>query len=279
MSLTRRNFLKATAAAGVAAPFFVPQTAFGANETINIGVVGLGIRGLHEHIPRFAKQPNVKVIAVADPDMARTNAAVKKIETDFAQKADGYADMRKMFARKDIDAVSNATMNHWHGLSTIWACEEGKHVYCEKPLSHFIWEGRQMVNAAKKYKRLVQHGTQNRSRQSTLDAMEYVKSGKIGKINYITAFANKPRTSIGKRTEPLPIPDTVDYDLWCGPAGADPVYRDRLQYDCSFTWNMGDGESLNQGVHEIDVARWLLGINELPRRVISMGGRFVWDDT
>ena len=278
MILTRRNFMKATAAVGVAAPFFVPQSAFGANETVAVGIVGLGIRGAGEHLPRFARQANVKVVAMADPDMARTNAAVKKLETDFAQKADGYADMRKMFERKDIDAIGNATMNYWHGLATIWACEAGKHVYCEKPLSHFIWEGRQMVNAAEKYNRLVQCGTQNRSRQSTHDAMEYVKSGKLGKIKYITAFANKPRGHIGKRAEPLPIPATVDYDLWCGPAQDGPVYRNNLQYDCSFTWNMGDGESANQGVHEIDIARWVLGINELPRRVISLGGRFVWDD-
>lgn len=263
---------------GVAVPFFVPQTAFGANETINVGIVGLGVRGAGTHIPQFAKQQNVKVVALADPDMARTDAAVKKLEKDFAQKADGYADMRKIFERNDVDVVGNATMNYWHGLGTIWACEAGKHVYCEKPLSHFIWEGRQMVNAAAKYKRIVQCGTQKRSWQSTRDAVEYVKSGKIGKIKYITAFANKMRTSIGKRTEPLPIPETVDYDLWCGPAKDGPIYRDRLQYDCSFTWNMGDGESSNQGVHEIDMARWVLGVNEMPQRVISMGGRFVWDD-
>ena len=277
MTFSRRTFLKA-AAVGIAAPIFVPQTAFGANETVNIGIVGLGVRGAGEHLPRFAKQSNVKVVALADPDMTRTDAAVAKLEKEFSQKADGYADMRKIFERQDVDAVGNATMNYWHGLGTIWACEAGKHVYCEKPLSHFIWEGRQMVRAAEKYNRIVQCGTQNRSRQSTLDAMEYIKSGKHGKIQCITAFANKPRTSVGKRTEPLPIPPTVDYDLWCGPAKDGPVYRDRLQYDCSFTWNMGDGESANQGVHEIDVARWLLGINTLPRRVLSMGGRFVWDD-
>ena len=280
MSISRRNFLKTSALASmvVATPYLVPKSAFGANETVTVGIVGLGIRGAYEHLPRFAKLPNVKVVALADADMARTDAAVKKLEMDFGQKADGYADMRKIFDRKDIDAIGNATMNYWHGLATIWACQADKHVYCEKPLSHFIWEGRQMVKAAEKYNRIVQCGTQNRSRQSTRDIMEYIKSGQLGKIKYVTAFANKPRTSVGKRTEPLPIPPTVDYDLWCGPAKDGPVYRNNLQYDCSFTWNMGDGESANQGVHEIDIARWVLGINELPRRVISFGGRFVWDD-
>ena len=162
--------------------------------------------------------------------------------------------MRKMFERKEIVAISNATMQYWHGLSTIWACQAGKHVYCEKPLSHFIWEGRQMVNAARKYNRLVQCGVQQRSRQSTKDAIAWIRAGNLGKILYITCFANKPRVSCGKRTTPLVIPDYVDYDLWCGPARKEPIFRDRLQYDCSFTWNMGDGESCNQGVHEIDGA-------------------------
>ena len=180
--------------------------------------------------------------------------------------------------RKDFDVVSVATMQYWHALPTIWACETGRHVYVEKPLAHFIWEGRQMVNAARKYNRLVQVGTQARSRDTDRQTIDYIRSGQLGKIQYIVCFANKARTPIGKRTEPLPIPETLDYDLWCGPARKEPIYRDRIQYDCSFTWNMGDGESCNQGVHEIDVARWLLGETTLPRRVMSIGGRFVFND-
>jgi len=171
-----------------------------------------------------------------------------------------------------------ATMQYWHALPTIWACQAGLHVYVEKPLAHFMWEGRQMVSAARKHNRMVQVGTQARSRRTDRQAIEYVRSGQLGKIQYVVCFANKARNSIGKRTEPLPIPDYVDYELWCGPARKEPIYRDRLQYDCSFTWNMGDGESCNQGVHEIDAARWLLGETGLPRRVMSVGGRFVWGD-
>jgi predicted dehydrogenase len=135
-----------------------------------------------------------------------------------------------------------------------------------------------MVNAARKYDRIVQVGTQSRSRDSIAQAIQWIREGNLGKIQYLTAFANKPRTSCGKRATPLPIPDSVDYDLWCGPAKKLPIYRDRLQYDCSFDWNTGDGESCNQGVHEVDVARWCLGESQLPTRVMSIGGRFLFND-
>jgi predicted dehydrogenase len=179
---------------------------------------------------------------------------------------------------KNFDAVAVATMQYWHALPTIWACQTGRDVYVEKPLAHFIWEGQQMVQAARKYNRLVQIGTQARSRDTDQQVIPYLRSGQLGKIQYIVCFANKGRTSIGKRKEPLPIPEYVDYELWCGPARKEPIFRDRLQYDCSFTWNMGDGESCNQGVHELDVARWLMGETGLPRRVMSIGGRFVFKD-
>jgi predicted dehydrogenase len=171
-----------------------------------------------------------------------------------------------------------ATMQYWHALPTIWACQAGKHVYCEKPLSHFIWEGEQMVKAARKYNRLVQVGTQLRSSKTVHQAVDYIHRGELGKIKYIVSFANKARVPIGNRNEPLPIPKTLDYELWCGPARKEPIYRDNIQYDCSFTWNMGDGESTNQGTHEIDTARWVLGEDRLPRRVMSIGGRFCFND-
>jgi len=135
-----------------------------------------------------------------------------------------------------------------------------------------------MVNAARRYNRIVQCGTQRRSQSSIAKAIQWIREGNLGRLRYITAFANKSRSSCGKRDTPLPIPDTIDYDAWCGPAKKLPIYRDRLQYDCSFDWNTGDGESCNQGVHEVDVARWCLGEKMLPRRVISIGGRFVFND-
>ena len=281
MSLTRRNFLKisALASAAVASPLLVPKSAFGANDTMHVGIVGLGGRGIGSHVPELSALPNVKVVALADPDKPRMAAAGKWMQDNhYLHQVGQYEDFREMYDRNDIQAVSIATMNYWHGLNTIWACQAGKHVFVEKPLAHFIWEGRQMVNAARKYDRIVQHGTQLRSLGAVRDAVAWIQAGNLGKINYITAYANKPRVPIGNRTEPLPLPEGFNYDLWCGPAQDGPIYRDRLQYDCSFTWNMGDGESLNQGVHQIDVARWVLGIEEMPRRVISLGGRFLFND-
>ena len=207
--------------------------------------------------------------------MAKT---AQGIEKNYGNRPAQFADVRKLLESREIDAVSVATMQYWHALITIWACQAGRHVYVEKPLAHFIWEGRQMVNAARKYDRLVQVGTQSRSRDTDRQTIDYIRSGALGKIQYIVCFANKLRVPIGKRSQPLPLPPTLDYELWCGPARKEPIYRDRLQYDCSFTWNMGDGESCNQGVHEIDVARWLLGETGLPRRVMSVGGRFVFND-
>lgn len=279
MVLNRRQFVKQTAtlAAAIGFPMVAHRRVLGANDEIRMAVVGLGVRG-GVHIGAFGAQPGVRLVAVCDPDRVRLEAAAKGIESRYGNKPEQVVDVRRLMDQKDLDAVSVATMQHWHSLPTIWACQTGRHVYVEKPLAHFIWEGRQMVNAARKYNRLVQVGTQARSRDTDRQTIDYLRSGQLGKIQYIVCFANKARTSIGKRSEPLPIPETLDYDLWCGPARKEPIYRDRIQYDCSFTWNMGDGESCNQGVHEVDVARWLLGETGLPRRVMSLGGRFVFND-
>jgi predicted dehydrogenase len=275
--VTRRDFVKGAFIAGVAAalPYSRVQ---GANDRIRVGLIGCGGRGRGTHIPSFEGQKGVTIVALSDADRQRMAEAAEMIESKYGHRVEQYVDMRKIFDRKDIDVIANATQNYWHGLSTIWACQAGKHVYVEKPLSHYIWEGRQMVNAARKYNRIVQCGTQRRSQSSIAEAIQWIHEGNLGRIRYITAFANKARSSCGRRDIPLPIPDTIDYDLWCGPAKKVPIYRDRLQYDCSFDWNTGDGESCNQGVHEVDVARWCLGEKMLARQVMSIGGRFLFDD-
>jgi len=276
-AITRRGFMKSAVVGG--AIMILPSTGVrGANDRIRVGLIGCGGRGTGAHLPGFARLPGVVVVAVSDADKERMAGAAKAIESKYGNKAEQYVDMRRLLDRKDIDVIANATQNYWHGLSTIWACQAGKHVYVEKPLSHYIWEGRQMVNAARKYNRIVQCGTQHRSEAHFIEAIQWIRAGNFGAIKHIVAFANKRRSSCGKRKTPLPISETIDYDLWCGPAKKVPVYRDRLQYDCSFDWNTGDGESCNQGVHEVDVARWCLGEKGLPRRVISLGGRFVFHD-
>ena len=279
MSLTRRQFLRrsSVAAAGLALPMVANSRVLGANDEIRIAVLGCGVRG-GAHVTAFGRQAGVRIAAVCDPDRERLAAFGKRVEASFGNRPAEVVDVRQLMDRKDFDVLAVATMQYWHSLPTIWACETGRHVFVEKPLAHFIWEGRQMVHAARKYNRLVQIGTQARSRETDQQVIDYIRSGELGKIRYIVCFANKARTSIGKRSEPLPIPETLDYELFCGPARKEPIYRDRIQYDCSFTWNMGDGESCNQGVHEVDVARWLLGETTLPRRVMSIGGRFVFND-
>jgi len=254
------------------------SSVIGSNDEIRIAVVGCGVRGAGSHIPSFGRLPGVKIVAVCDPDRERMSGAAQKVATTFNNKPAEVHDIRKLMERKDFDAVSIATMQYWHSLPTIWACETGRHVFVEKPLAHFIWEGRQMVNAARKYDRIVQVGTQNRSITAYEEMAQWLKEGHLGKVLYATCFCSKPRQSIGKRSEPLPIPKTLDYDIWCGYADNGPVFRDRIQYDCSFTWDKGDGESVNQGVHEVDIARWILGYTGLPRRTMSLGGRFLFDD-
>ncbi len=279
MNLNRRSFLAGSlaATAGLAAPRVASSRVLGANDTIRVGVMGCGIRGRH-HIDRFARQSGVSVTAICDPDRDRLATSAAAIGERYGNQPEGFIDVREMIENGPIDVLAVATMQYWHALPTIWACQAGKDVYVEKPLAHFIVEGQRMVQAARKYDRLVQIGTQYRALKSCRDTIEFLQQGGLGKIEYVVAFANKPRTSIGNRDTPLPIPESLDYDRWCGPADDGPVFRDRLQYDCSFTWDKGDGESCNQGIHEIDVARWLLQEPGLPRRTISVGGRFTFDD-
>ena len=280
MTITRRQFVtrSAATAGAVGMPLVASPPAWGANEEIRVGIVGLGGRGVGAHVPGFQNQPGVKVVAIADVDQQRLDSAADLIQSKYGHQVERFTDMRQMFERKDIDVIGNATQNYWHALSTIWACQAGKHVYVEKPLSHYIAEGRQMIAAARKYDRIVQCGTQHRSEAKFPQTIEWIRAGHLGKITYVTAFANKPRATCGRRETPLPIPEYVDYDRWCGPAKKLELYRNQLQYDCSFDWNTGDGESCNQGVHEVDVARWCLGETKLPQRVMSIGGRFAFDD-
>lgn len=279
-STTRRDFLKCSmvVSAATAFPLLVPSTVFGANGRIRMAVIGLGQRGVPGHITGFGKEDGVEIVAICDPDRARLERAAGLTKDWYGRDVDTYTDMREVFARSDIDAVSIANHVYWHALSTIWACEAGKHVFVEKPASHYIWEGRQMVNAARKYDRIVQCGTQTRSSRAIQDAIQWTGEGHLGKIKRIYAFSAEDVGSAGKRNTPLEIPDTIDYDLWCGPAKKLPIYRNHLHSDCRLDWNTGGGETVDQGTHELDIARMWLGDDSLPRRTMSIGGRFKYDD-
>ncbi len=189
-----------------------------------------------------------------------------------------YVDVRKLLDDKSIDAVAIATPNHWHALATIWACQAGKDVYVEKPFSYNIWEGRQMVAAARKYGRMVQVGTQSRSSEVLRQAFDYLHSGEIGPIRCAHAIVYRAREGIGKVDAPMPVPSTVDYDLWCGPAPKAPLRRKQLHYEWHWFWSTGNGEIGNNGAHFIDVCRWALGQDKPPPRAVSIGGRFAFHD-
>ncbi len=276
--LTRRDFLKNTMAAGVASVFASPYSrVLGANDDIRLAVVGTGGQGSN-HMDYFNKLPGVRVVAICDVDKSHLDSSASKFEKKYGQKLTTYADVRRLLEDKSIDAITSATPNHWHSLVTVWACQAGKDVYIEKPVSHEIWEGRKMVEAARKYNRIVQAGTQRRSSEAYRNAFEYINQGNIGKILWVRGLCYKVRNSIGKVSGPQPIPQSCDYNLWCGPADREPLMRKSLHYDWHWVWNTGCGDIGNQGAHEMDEARWALGQKGLPQRVISIGGRFGYDD-
>jgi predicted dehydrogenase len=275
--LTRRDFLKSTMAAGVAMTLAAPYSKIrGANNDIRLAVVGTGGQG-SGHIRTFGRIPGVRIVAICDADKSHLENHLENFKKNN-QDVTGYTDVRKLLDDKNIDVISSATPNHWHSLVTILACQAGKDVYIEKPASHEIWEGRKMVEAARKYNRIVQVGTQRRSSEAYQNAYEYIQKGNIGKILWARGFCYKPRNSIGRVNGPQPIPESVDYNLWCGPADMVPLMRQRLHYDWHWVWNTGNGDIGNQGVHEMDEARWGLGQKGLPARVISIGGRFGYVD-
>ncbi len=283
---SRRQFLRASAFTGVGAVsgmFAFPGLlhSASANEEVRLGVIGIRSQG-NGHIGRFQKLKGVKVVALCDPDskiLAQRLEEVKKAqETSGTADVQGYADIRKMLERKDVDAVVIATPNHWHALAAIWACQAGKHVYVEKPVSHSIWEGRKIVEAARKYKRVVQAGTQQRSCLAVQEAARDVQGGKYGKVLWVHCSKLESRKTIDKVTSPQPVPEHIDYNLWAGPAPMTPVMRKQFHYDWHWQWPWGDGEMGNWGIHYIDDVRHILGWKDIPTKVIAAGGRFLWDD-
>ena len=216
-------------------------------------------------------------MALCDVDRTVLDREVKKCR-DAGESVAPYTDLRQLLENPDIDAVSIATPNHWHALAAIWAIQAGKDVYVEKPVSHNVWEGRQIVKAARRYQRIVQTGTQSRSSRSIIEAIAWLREGHLGKLRCVHAMCYKPRPSIGQVDGPQPIPAGVDYDLWSGPAPKEPLMRKRLHYDWHWVWPTGNGDLGNQGIHQMDLARWVLGEPGLSPRVLSVGGRLGYVD-
>jgi predicted dehydrogenase len=286
--LNRRDFLKDSAlSAALLAEASLLGKATAAEEkaaakketgdALRVAVVGVNSRG-KAHVQGFAGQHGCVVTTICDADEAVVGGAMKSAEKAQGKMPKYVQDIRKVVEDKDIDIISIATPNHWHALAAIWALQNGKDVYVEKPVSHNVSEGRRIVEAARKYNKICQTGTQSRSGIGLREAMEYLHSGKMGKVTLARGLCYKPRGSIGKVNGEGKIPATVDYDLWCGPAPKHPLHREKLHYDWHWQWETGNGDLGNQGIHEMDKARWGLGKNTLPNSVVSVGGRFGYID-
>jgi predicted dehydrogenase len=285
-SFTRRDFLSTSGktvagltAASVLASCQKAQVApvkstgvIGANDRINVAVVGINSRG-NAHIEEFAGIPNVRIKTICDIDERLFAKRVKAVQDKHGYAPATEWDMRKVLDDPEIDAVTFGTPNHWHALGTIWACQAGKHVYVEKPSSHNVWEGRKMIEAARKYNRIVEVGFQNRSIQNVRNAMKFLRDGGIGDVYMAKGMCYKPRDAFKTYPDSAP-PADVHYDEWVGPAEFYPFNEGKFHYNWHWHWNTGNGDIGNQGPHQFDVARWGLNKDEHPVKIRSFGGYY-----
>jgi predicted dehydrogenase len=277
--LNRAAILSAAAAAGgvSVAPSTATAAQRSANDKLRVAVVGVRSRGM-AHVSGFLGKNNCEITTVCDCDSDVIKSAMTRITEKQGKAPKFVQDFRKVVEDKDVDVVSIATPNHWHALMAIWAMQNGKDVYCEKPMTHNVREGAIMAAVAKKTGRVCQVGTQSRSNPGMRDAINYVQT-KLGKVDLAIGLCYKNRPSIGKVDGPQKPPSTMDYDLWCGPAPLEMPHRNvknngTVHYDWHWIWNYGNGDLGNQGVHEMDKARWGLGQTTMPNSAVSVGGRF-----
>jgi predicted dehydrogenase len=277
--LNRRDFLS-NGAAGVAALGTIsllarPERVLGANNRVRVAICGVHSRG-NNHLENYSKIQNVQIAALCDIDESVLAKRVAQMEKMGLPKPATFTDVRKLLEDKSIDAISIATPNHWHTLIGIWACQAGKDVYVEKPCSHNLWEGQQLVKASQRYNRIIQHGTQIRSSAAVREMVQKMKDGLIGETYMARGLCYKWRDTIG-RAAVEPVPAGVDYDLWTGPAPVHAFTKNRFHYNWHWNWTYGNGDLGNQGVHQVDVARWGMGLG-FPNKVSAMGGHFMFDD-
>jgi predicted dehydrogenase len=288
MTPSRRQFLEDSLFAAVAAlaggtrcSWAEPATkqeAVGNSPLDRLGIAVIGLRGRGgSHLAAFSRCPNTEILYVCDPDAVVAACRAEQVERRQNRQPTIAEDLRKVLDDPRVDVVSIATPNHWHALAAIWAMQAGKDVYVEKPVSHNVSEGRLMVQAARKYGRICQAGTQCRSNPANREAMAFLHAGELGAVRLARGLCYKRRRAIGARGR-YEVPPAVDYDLWLGPAPPAPLTRPKLHYDWNWQWPYGNGELGNQGVHQMDLARWGLGLNRLSDRVLSYGGRFGYRD-
>jgi predicted dehydrogenase len=269
--LDRRDLLKGA----VVASLLAPSRVLGANDRVRVAVIGMRGRGF-DHIKRLKELPNVEIAAVCDIDENVTAKRLADFEGFGLRKPATFVDVRKLLEDKSIDAVTIATPNHWHSLMGIWACQAGKDAYVEKPCSHNWWEGKQLVAATKKYNRIVQIGMQSRSSIGLNEAVNHLRSGLIGDVYLSRGLCYKWRDTIGKKPRQA-VPQGAHYDLWLGPAPDRGFTMNRFHYTWHWFWDTGNGDIGNQGIHEVDIARWGLGV-KFPNKVSAMGGHVMFDD-
>lgn len=278
--INRRTFLRTASVAGTSLVLSPSLSAGGfykgsPNDKVVIAIMGTNSRGAFL-AKNFANIPNTEIAYICDVDekvLAKTCASVEK---QTGKKPQGVTDIRKLLEKKDFDALVIAAPDHWHAPATIMGCQAGKHVYVEKPCSHNPREGEMAVEAARKYNRLVQMGSQRRSFSNVNDMVAQLRAGAIGRVYFARGWYTNWRQSIGRGKE-TPVPSTLHYDLWQGPAPR-RTYKDNVvPYNWHWFWNWGTGEALNNGTHEIDVMRWGLDV-DYPTKVVSAGGRFAFQD-
>jgi len=269
--VTRRKFLATSALTLSAASY--NRAADKPNEKVRVAIMGLKIRG-KQLAPVFAAAPNTEITHLVDPDQSMVKPVLDVLKNP-ASPPKAEQDIRKVLDDKSVTAIVVSAPDHWHALATIWAAERGKHVYVEKPVSHNLIEGQQMVKAARKYKVVVQAGTQRRSQSSVIAAREYVAAGKLGKVAFGRAWIAGNRPNIGF-AKPEPVPQGVDYSLWLGPASGE-FTKNRFHYNWHWFWDLGTGEIGNNGIHGMDVARNVMGL-DAPTKISCAGGKYYHDD-
>jgi predicted dehydrogenase len=269
--MNRREFL-----GSVAAGLALDARSWSANDKVNIAIVGVGGRG-RSHVGDFARRRDANLLAVCDVDTRQMDKAIERYSSARSGKPKAYQDLRKLYEDKEIDAVIICTPNHWHALATIWACEAGKDVYVEKPVTYNPFEGPRVVAAARRNNRIVQCGMQRRSLAHKKRAIDLLHGGAIGKLYMARGLCFKRRRSIGKKSDGT-APATLNWDLFLGPAAARPFNENRFLYNWHWFWDTGNGEIGNQGIHELDMARWGLNKTGNPKTVFSSGGKYVYDD-